>query len=82
MRALDPDAVIPWLASAFRRKVGNNVLAGVAEDDCGVIQLGSTIAVLSVDFLNATPIAEQLNLGGDRTLGRLAVAATLADLYG
>jgi thiamine-monophosphate kinase len=82
MRALDPDAVIPWLASAFRRGVGKNVLAGVADDDCGVIQLGKTIAVLSVDFLNATPIAEQLGLGGDRTLGRLAVAATLADLYG
>jgi len=29
MRALDPDAIVPWLASAFRRGLGKDVLAGV-----------------------------------------------------
>ena len=82
VRTLDPDAIVPWLASTFRRNGGFGVLAGVGEDDCGVVRLGRTLAVLSADFLNATPIAEQLGLGGERILGRLAVAATLADLMG
>jgi thiamine-monophosphate kinase len=80
--ALNPDSVVPWLTSAFRRKDWRELLAGVGEDDCGVIRLGRTIAVLSVDFLNATPIVEQLGLGGERAVGRLAVAATIADLVG
>jgi len=58
------------------------IVAGVGEDDCGVIRLGRTLLVVSVDFVNATPIAEQLGLGAERVIGRLAVAATLADLLG
>ncbi len=81
-KTLNPDAVVSWLASNFKRNGWSGVLAGVAEDDCGVIKFGGAFAVLSVDFLNATPIAEQLGLGGERVLGRLAVAATLADLVG
>jgi thiamine-monophosphate kinase len=81
-RTLDPDTIVPWLASALPRRGWLGLLAGVAEDDCGVVQLGRTLAVLSADFLNATPIVEQLGLGGERILGRLAVAATLADLLG
>jgi thiamine-monophosphate kinase len=81
-KELDPDAVVPWLASTFHRSGWRGLLAGVGEDDCGIVQLGKTIAVLSVDFLNATPIVEQLGLGDERVLGRLAVAATLADLLG
>jgi thiamine-monophosphate kinase len=81
-KTLDPDTVIPWLTSIFSRANGKGVIAGVGEDDCGVIQLGRTIGVLSTDFLNATPIVEQLGLGGERVLGRIAVAATLADLIG
>jgi len=79
---LNPDALVPWLASTFKRTGWRGLLAGVGEDDCGVIQLGNSIAIISADFLNATPIVEQLGLGGERVLGRLAVAATLADLLG
>jgi thiamine-monophosphate kinase len=80
--ALDPDKVVPWLASAFKLSGRRDVIAGVADDDCGVIQIGKTIAVLSTDFLNATPIAEQLGICGERGLGRIAVAVTLSDLLG
>lgn len=79
---LDPDAIVPWLTTIFRRPAWPAVVAGVGTDDCGVIALGRTLLLVSVDFLNATPIAEQLGLGGSRTLGRLAVAATLSDLLG
>ena len=78
---LSPDDVIPWLGRLFRAD-GRNALAGVAQDDCGVFHLGDRIVVVSADFLNATPIAEQTDLGDQRTLGRLAVAATIADLVG
>jgi thiamine-monophosphate kinase len=81
-KVLNPDSVIPWLTANFSRNDWKGLLAGVGEDDCGVIQIGNTYAVLSVDFVNATPIAEQLGLAGERVLGRLAVAATLSDLLG
>jgi thiamine-monophosphate kinase len=58
------------------------VVAGAGQDDCGVIAFGGMLLVLSIDFLNATPIAEQLGLADARTLGRLAVAATLSDILG
>ena len=80
--ALDPDSVVSWLASAFKVAGRKNVIAGVADDDCGVIETEESIAVLSTDFLNATPIAEQLGICGERGLGRIAVAATLSDLLG
>lgn len=81
-RALDPDASVAWLAALLSSERWHRVLAGVADDDCAVVKLGRDIAVMSLDFLNATPIAEQLGIGGERVLGRLAVAATLSDLYG
>lgn len=82
LKSLDPDTVVPWLASTFKAHGQPGLIAGVGEDDCGVIQIGNSVLVVSADFLNATPIAEQLNLGGERVLGRIAVAATLADLLG
>lgn len=81
-KTLDPDTVVPWLTSTFNAGGRSGLIAGVGEDDCGVIKVGKSILVISADFLNATPIAEQLKLGGDRVLGRIAVAATLADLLG
>jgi len=81
-KTLDPDAVVSWLTSSFNGNGRKWLLAGVGEDDCGVIRIGDTFVVLSVDFLNATPIAEQLGVGRERVLGRLAVAATLSDLLG
>lgn len=80
-RALEPDRIVGWLTS-FLRPGSRHVLAGAGADDCGVIKLGRETVVVSADFLNATPIAEQLGLAGDRSLGRLAVAATLSDLLG
>ena len=80
-KPLNPDGVIPWLRRVFRDD-RLNMIAGVSQDDCGVIRLGNTIVVVSADFLNATPIAEQSGLGDECTLGRLAVAATIADLVG
>jgi hypothetical protein len=65
-KPLDPDRVVPWLAATFKRSGWKGLVAGVGDDDCGVIQLEETIAVLSADFLNATPIVEQLGLGGER----------------
>ena len=80
-RPLNPDDAIQWLRTTFR-SVDPDVIAGVADDDCGVLRLGRTLVVVTADFLNATPIAEQTGLGNERTLGRLAVAATIADLIG
>jgi thiamine-monophosphate kinase len=81
-KILNPDSVVPWLTATLRKHDWKGLLAGVGEDDCGVIQIGNRYAVLSVDFVNATPIAEQLGLAEERALGRLAVAATLSDLLG
>src|SRR5437879_1097716 len=81
-RALDPDSIVPWLMAVLNRRHTTGVVAGVGDDDCGVIRFGKTLAVVSVDFVNATPIAEQLRLGSEQAIGRLAVAATLADLLG
>ena len=78
---LNPDAIIPWLGKSFGGDAAK-AIAGVAQDDCGVIRLGDTIVVVTADFLNASPIAEQTGVGNERTLGRLAVAATIADLVG
>jgi thiamine-monophosphate kinase len=81
-RTLDPDAIVPWLAAALNRPRPQGVIAGVAEDDCGVFRIGKTLAVVSIDFVNATPIVEQLGMGAEREIGRLVVAATLSDLLG
>lgn len=78
---LKPDEEIPWLRRLFRA-ADPNVVAGVADDDCGTFRLGDEFLVLSTDFLNSSPISEQTGLGDDRTLGRLAVAATISDLLG
>ena len=81
-QALDPDTIVPWLAALLNRPRPRGVVAGVADDDCGVIRFGKTLVIVSVDFVNATPIVEQLRLGAERAIGRLAVASTLADLLG
>jgi thiamine-monophosphate kinase len=81
VQRLSPQVAIAWLTSTFRREA-RSVIAGVGEDDCGVISIGESLVVVTADFLNATPIAEQLGMGSERCLGRLAVAATLSDLLG
>ena len=66
-QALDPDTIVPWLAALLNRPRPRGVVAGVADDDCGVIRFGKTLVIVSVDFVNATPIVEQLRLGPCQT---------------
>lgn len=80
---LDPDAVPDWLSTLWP-PAGRDprIVAGVNEDDCAVMRWGEEYVVLTVDFLNSRPIAIQLGLGGLAEVGRLLVAANLADLCG
>lgn len=83
MGRLDPDSVPAWLSRLWpAAKRDPRIVAGVNEDDCAVMQWGDEFIVLTVDFLNSRPIAVQLGLGGLTELGRLLVAANLADLCG
>lgn len=80
---LDPDEMPPWLASLWpTAQFAPTVLAGVNDDDCAVLQLGSELLVVTTDYLNAEPIATQLGIGTVADLGRLVVAANLSDLCG
>lgn len=82
-RLLDPDAMPAWLAQrAGEFQSPEYVVAGIDADDCAVIALGESIVVISTDFLNASPIAEQLQIGTPEDLGRLLVRANLSDLCG
>src|SRR5437867_728665 len=82
-QVLDPDAMPPWLARRFATRFNTeSILAGVNDDDCAVIDWGKKLVVVTTDYLNARPIALELGVGDLRTLGRLAVAANLADLCG
>ncbi len=82
-RRLDPDAVPGWLSTLWPLAGRDpRIIAGVNEDDCAVIEWGDRYLVVTVDFLNSRPIAVQLGLGGLVEVGRLLVAANLADLCG
>jgi thiamine-monophosphate kinase len=83
MAALDPDAMASWLADLWREsKRGRNVTTTIDQDDCAVLRFGNSNIVLTMDFLNASPIAEELGIGTPWNLGRLLVAANVSDLYG
>ncbi|MCA1706968.1 MAG: thiamine-phosphate kinase, partial [Actinobacteria bacterium] len=58
------------------------VLAGVNDDDCGVVRVAEGLVLATTDFLNARPIATHLGVGGPFELGRLVVASNLSDLCG
>ncbi|MEX0715161.1 MAG: AIR synthase related protein [Planctomycetaceae bacterium] len=52
------------------------------DDDCAVIRFGDVLLVATTDFVNSHPISIELGIGSFHTVGRLAVAANLADLCG
>ncbi len=81
--ALDPDAMPAWLASRLStRESSADILAGVNDDDCTVIRFGDVLLVATTDYVNSRPIAIELGIGSFRTLGRILVASSLADLCG
>lgn len=82
--SLDPDSLPQWLSRAFAPKatLAAQVLAGVNEDDCGVVPVGDGLLVATTDFLNSRPIATHFGLGGPYGLGRLVVTSSLSDLCG
>ncbi|MBS0264126.1 MAG: thiamine-monophosphate kinase [Planctomycetes bacterium] len=80
---LDPDAMPSWLATVLpTRATATGLLAGVNDDDCAVMQWDSGLLVATTDYVNSSPIAVELDIGDHATIGRLAVAASLADLLG
>jgi thiamine-monophosphate kinase len=83
--SLDPDAKISWLSEALASSLPPpfKMIAGVGDDDCAAIDLdGSTILVLTSDYVNAQPIMVTLGLGSFYELGRYLVNSNLADLCG
>ena len=80
---LDPDEMPAWLASFFGpAKIPTTIVAGINQDDCAIVDLKQRIVLLTLDFLNANPIALELGIGNLRDIGRLLVASNLSDLYG
>jgi thiamine-monophosphate kinase len=76
----DPDDAPGWLAEMFPPAAG--VLAGVGQDDCGVIETGAGLLVVSTDFINSRPILVEYGIADRSALGRLVVAHNLSDLCG
>jgi thiamine-monophosphate kinase len=81
--SFDPDDMPNWLSKLEQNKLFlKNVIAGINQDDCGIIKVGKEQIVVTTDFLNAKPIALELGIGGPWDLGRLLVAANISDLCG
>lgn len=81
-KGFDPDKKPDWLSAFWGKKKYRNVLAGINDDDCAVLKVGSEQIVVSVDYLNSKPIALELGIGAFKDLGKLLVAANLSDLCG
>lgn len=80
---LDPDAMPSVLATLFATRHNTpDLVAGVNDDDCAVLRFAQPLLVVTTDYVNANPISIELDLGDVATIGRLAVAANLADLLG
>jgi len=78
---LEPDIIPAWIAGLFETR-HRSIFAGINDDDCAILGWRSPYLVLTLDFLNADPIASELGIGDMRDLGRLLVASNLADLCG
>jgi thiamine-monophosphate kinase len=81
MALFDPDDMPSWLERKFTYS-NDKIIAGINEDDCGIIEFGNQILVVTTDYLNARPIVLELSLGNYWDVGRLLVAANLSDLCG
>lgn len=80
---LDPDAMPGVLATLFATRHNRpDLVAGVNDDDCAVLRFARPLLVVTTDYVNANPISIEFGLGSVATIGRLAVAANLADLLG
>lgn len=78
---LDPDLMPEWLAKVWpRHNYSNNVIAGVNEDDCGVVSCPKGVLIITTDYINSRPFVMELGIGNMETLGRLVVDANLSDL--
>src|SRR5438045_1458543 len=77
-----PDEMPNWIASFWNHRHYKNVLAGINDDDCAIIKIEKEELVISVDYLNANPIAIEFKLGNYQDLGKLLIAANLSDLCG
>lgn len=81
--SLDPDKVPIWLSNYFNDLKGEcNVIAGINDDDCAILEFPDNQLVITTDFLNSSPIALELNIGTLWDIGRLVVASNLSDLCG
>lgn len=79
----DPEDMPNWLASIWpRHEFGTSLLTAINDDDCAVMRTGSSLLVVTMDFVNSHPIVMELGIGSWDTLGRLVVAANLSDLCG
>lgn len=80
----DPDNMPEWLSGLWPQALYQPlVLAGINDDDCAVIHWAHhKLLILTVDYLNASPIAVQLGIGTQEDLGRLVVASSISDLCG
>src|SRR5580692_9354024 len=78
----DPDEMPVGISSFWNRKYYEGVIAGINDDDCAIIQVGSEQIVISVDYLNSNPISLELNIGTFKDIGKLLVAVNLSDLCG
>src|SRR6185437_12425743 len=82
-KPLDPDSMPAWLAALWPKKDRDPaIIAGIDDDDCAIVRLTNNLLVITVDYLNARPIAVQLGLADLSDLGRLVVAITMSDLCG
>ena len=80
---LDPDDMPNWLASLWPpQEFVTSLLTAINDDDCAVMRWGSSLLVVTMDFFNSHPIVTELGIGSWDTVGRLVVAANLADLCG
>ena len=79
---LDPDDAPTWISDILCYEDEKNIICSPNQDDCGIINIGNTCIIATTDYLNASPIATELDIGGYEDLGRLVVDNNLADLCG
>ena len=78
----DPDEAPAWLRDIATPFSSPIVLAGIDDDDCAVLSFGDDLLLVTTDFLNDRPIAQELGVSGWADLGRLTVLSNLSDLCG
>jgi thiamine-monophosphate kinase len=76
--ALDPDAIGDWI----RQRFDAPLLASAGVSDCAIFDAPAPVVLATTDFINASPIIFELEIGGMYDLGTLVVAASVADLLG